>query len=149
MNKQNIWYWNEANPYELIAFESTAQPESNSMVQDINIHYHWSLLFSGRNWQCTYCDIWPIYDYGEWVLVSRVTPSWHWPCHCLVPIRWSNSTYWSAVDEHFKGCIWTLNNFPLWWHFLASPFALCVGLWFLFIGLLEKWSVSNTSSRLK
>jgi hypothetical protein len=40
MNKQNIWYWNEANPYELIAFESTAQPESNSMVQDINIHYH-------------------------------------------------------------------------------------------------------------
>jgi len=90
-------------------------------------------FFRGWNWQCGFFDIWPVYAYGEWVLVSRVTPSWHRPCHHVVLTSWRKSTHCSAVNEHLKNRVWKSYNLPLRRHFLASPFTRSVGLWLRFV----------------
>jgi hypothetical protein len=100
VNEQNR---SGTNPNELHV--KPLHSQSNSMVRDISVRYHWSLFLGGWNWQCGYCDIWPVCAYGEWVLASRFTPSWYGHCHLLVPTRWSNSTHCSAVDVHRKNCL--------------------------------------------
>jgi len=121
---------------------------------------------------CGYCDLCPLCAYGEWVFVARTTTSWHRPyCH-LAWTTWSNSTYWSAVDDQLnplnaelnpichllvllgahhilhvsrirvKNRVGTSHNLTLWRHFLASPFARC-RLVISFCG------VSDTCGRLR
>jgi len=60
----------------------------------------WDILniFRGWTWHCGYCDFRPVCVYRECVLVSRATTSRLRLCCHLVPARWSNSTYCSAVD---------------------------------------------------
>jgi hypothetical protein len=43
VNKQNMQYWSKTNPYELHL--KAPETKRNSMVQDIDIWYHKSLLF--------------------------------------------------------------------------------------------------------
>ena len=91
---------------------------------------------------CGNCDLCPLCAYGEWVFVAQATPSWRRPYYHLAWTTWSNSTYWSAVDDHLKNCAGTSHNLTLWRHFLASPFARC-RLVISFCG------VSDTCGRLR
>ena len=104
--------------------------QSNGIVWDISVRYQRSSYFFG----CCYCDLCLLCAYGEWVFVARVTPSWR-RTYCHLAWTWSNSTYWSTVDDHIKNCVWTSHNLVQWRHFLARPLARSVGLWFLFVGL--------------
>jgi len=46
------------------------------------------------------------------------------PCHCLVPTRWSNSTYCSEVDGHSLGQYLHTASFPIVATFLGQPICL-------------------------
>jgi hypothetical protein len=61
VNKQNR---SAANLNELHV--KPLHSQRNSTVWDISLRYHWSLILPEWNWQCGYCDIWPVCAYIWW-----------------------------------------------------------------------------------
>jgi hypothetical protein len=96
-----------------VAFESTSR---SLTIQIISVRPHCSLFFRWWNWRLPCCDIWPI-------------------CACRHDSHDSTVLFQkngAVTLLIFNDCPWISHNFPIWWHFLASPFARSVGLWFLF-----------------
>ena len=101
-----------------VAFESTSR---SLRIQIISVRPHWSLFFRRWNWRLPCCDIWPIC-------------ACHHGSHDSTVLFQKNGAVTLLI---LNDCLWISHNFPLWWHFLASPFARSVGLWFLFQKLPE------------
>lgn len=58
---------------------------------------------------------------GEWSLSCRVTMLWHRTLHRFVPTKWSNGSYFSAVDELFKDYFLSVAEFPVLTTFIGLP----------------------------